>query len=74
MRVWLWDASPHHGITDDEVRALEAAEAHVAPGEAARVEMAIAAFGFRALSATYYRTGIGWEGHGNQGRVQWKRF
>ena len=38
-------------------RALEAADAHVALREAARVEMAIADLGFLAFRAPNYRTG-----------------
>jgi hypothetical protein len=67
MRVWLWDAGNWLGVTDDEDRAKLAAQARLRDGGTASVELAIAALGFRELSAMYIRTGTGWTAHATAG-------
>jgi hypothetical protein len=59
--VWLWDAGTRRGVTDDETRALQAAEALIRSGQAAsaRVEKAHLVTGIRALESGYTRTGHG---------------
>jgi S-adenosyl methyltransferase len=59
--VWLWDAGARRGVTDDETRAFQAAEALIRSGQAAsaRVEKAHLVTGIRALESGYTRTGHG---------------
>jgi hypothetical protein len=63
--VFLWDScgpGRFHGVTDDQARALRAAEACITTGAAsgARVEVAQVVTGFAALTCHYRRTGQGW--------------
>jgi len=71
MRVWIWDAGSRHGVTDSVERAKLAAQAALREGETASVELAIAALGFRELTATYVRTGTGWTARATEGAVVW---
>jgi hypothetical protein len=63
--VFLWDScepSLFHGVSDDQTRAFQAAEACVSSGAAsgARVEVAYLVTGFAALTWHYQRSGHGW--------------
>ncbi len=71
MRVWLWSAGNWHGVTDNEDRAKLAAQGRLRDGDTASVELAIAALGFRELSAMYIRTGTGWTARAAAGSVTW---
>jgi hypothetical protein len=73
--LWLWDASgPGHcaGVTDDQAKAREAAEACIASGQAssARVEGAHLVLGL-ALTSVYERTGVGWVAQCRDSGVSW---
>jgi hypothetical protein len=79
--VWLWEASgptrSGRGITDDETRARQAAEAWIRAGHAsaARVEKAHAALGIESLTSEYVRTGHGWVARRrSDGRIAWVPF
>jgi hypothetical protein len=79
--VWLWDASgptrSGRGVTDDEARARQAAEAWIRSGHAntARVEKALARLGIESLTSDYVRTGHGWVAqHHRDGRIAWVPF
>jgi hypothetical protein len=79
--VWLWEASGPtrngRGITDDEARARQAAEAWIRGGHtnAARVERALAALGVESLTSEYVRTGHGWVARSrDDGRIAWVPF
>lgn len=79
MIVWLWDAcepGQFRGVTDDETRAREAAEACLTSGQAnaARVEKAFAVFGITTLADSYRRAGEGWRADRRNGRVAWVPF
>lgn len=81
MIVWLWDAGgavhSGRGITDDEARARQAAEAWLRDGHAdcARVEMALTVLGAATLTFGYERTGEGWAATGHRdGQVTWMPF
>jgi hypothetical protein len=75
--VYLWDAdgpaSNALGVTDDESRAREAAEAFIHSGRAtaARVEMAHFVTGVRSLNTGYARLGQGWKAQLRNGRIRW---
>ena len=71
MRVWIWDAGTRHGVSDNVERAKLAAQAALREGETASVELAIAALGFRELTATYVRTGTGWTARATHGAIVW---
>ena len=74
MIVWLWDAGNGHGVTDDEVRARQAAEAFIRGGQAgaARVERAHLVTEIRALTSGYARTGHGWTAQPRRnGLIKW---
>jgi hypothetical protein len=79
--VWLWEANgptrSGRGVTDDEARARQAAEALVRGGHAnaARVEKAFAALGIESLTSGYVRTGHGWAARRrSDGRIAWAPF
>jgi hypothetical protein len=77
--VYLWDAcgpGQFRGVTDDEARARQAAEACLASGRAsgAQVELAHLVTGFAALTSHYQRTGEGWRTRDADGRVTWVPF
>jgi hypothetical protein len=78
MIVWLWDVpGPTRcgcGISDDEGRAREAAEAYLQNGRAgaARVEEAWAILGIPTLTSGYERTGQGWRARLQGGRISWE--
>lgn len=80
MNVWLWDAvgsGGHSGVTDDESRALSAAEACLTDGRAttARVEMADMHAGGMWINSGYERYGSGLTAtRANDGSVRWTRF
>jgi hypothetical protein len=67
--MWDWSAGGWRGITDSAERAREHAEAHLGPGEPARVEKVRSACGHAVA------LGIGWEATGT-GRppVRWRPF
>jgi hypothetical protein len=76
--LWLWDASePGHciGVTDNDAKAREAAEACIASGKAssARVEGAHLVLGL-ALTSVYERTGMGWAAQRRDSGVSWVPF
>ena len=66
MIVWLWDAIgpevSQRGVTDDEEKALQAAEALIRSRvvRSVRIEMALAHVGIRTLTPGYERVGQGW--------------
>ena len=66
MIVWLWDAIgpevSQRGVTDDEAKALQAAEALIRSRVvgSVRIEMALAHVGIRTLTPGYERVGQGW--------------
>ena len=77
MIVWLWDVDGSeragHGVTDDEQRARQAAEACLRTGQAtgAQVELAQLVNGFTALTVYYQRTGDGWTARRSAGQIIW---
>jgi len=80
MIVWLWDAPGPtccgRGVTDDEGRAREAAEACLRNGQAsiARVEQAWAVLGIQTLTSGYERIGQGWQAVLQGGGIAWEPF
>jgi hypothetical protein len=78
--VWLWDTSGpsrnERGITDNQARAQQAAEARLHSGEAsaARVERAVTILGIHTLTTGYQRTGDGWSAQHHDGRITWTPF
>jgi hypothetical protein len=82
--MYLWTASGHDianfraaGVSDDQVRARNAAEALLRTGKAgtAYIECAYTAMATSTLSLCYVRTGIGWRARlGQSGRVVWTPF
>jgi hypothetical protein len=73
--VWLWDAGSAHGVSDDESRAILAAEgAMLAVGPAtvtAVVERAFLVPGIESLTSNYLRAGDGWSGTCREGLITW---
>lgn len=74
--VFVWDAygpGKCHGVTDDQARALQAAEACITSGVAscARVELARLVPGFASLTSRYERTGLGWTAQHRDGILTW---
>lgn len=82
--MYLWTAAGHDiasfraaGVSDDQARARNAAEALLRAGKAgtAYVECAYTAMATSTLSLCYVRTGIGWQARlGQAGRVVWTPF
>jgi hypothetical protein len=72
MRVWLWDAGRYHGVTDDEARAMDRAEASLRHGGLAHVELALVIPSIRYVTWRYIRTGAGWTGTNVGGSVAWR--
>jgi hypothetical protein len=72
MRVWLWDAGSHQGVTDDEARAIDHAEVNLRLGDTAHVELALVIPSIRQVTWAYIRTGIGWTGTSASGPVVWR--
>jgi hypothetical protein len=72
MRVWLWDAGSHHGVTDEEDRALVHAGTRLQHGDTARVELAFVLPSIRQVTWRYIRTGTGWAGTNASGSVVWR--
>jgi hypothetical protein len=83
--MYIWTASGTgavgfrraSGVSDDQHRAQEAAEAALHSGHAktAYVERVYTAIAAPALSLCYVRTGVGWQARlGPAGRVEWKPF
>jgi len=82
--MYLWTASGHDiasfraaGVSDDQARARNAAEALLRTGKAgtAYIECAYTAMTTSTLSLCYVRTGIGWQARlGQAGRVDWTPF
>ena len=79
MIVYLWDASgpdrSGRGVSDDQGRARQAAEAVLRSGQAhaARVEAAYAMLGMGMLESGYRRTGQGWQAlRGERGGIMWE--
>ena len=73
--VWLWDAGSTHGVTDDGLRAREAAKASMRSSGAttSRVESATLATGVLTLTTEYRRTGSGWLAQRDRsGRIRWE--
>jgi hypothetical protein len=62
MIVYLWDAPPARGVSDDPARAREAAEGFLCAGRAstALVERAHLVTGIQSLYSGYERMGRGW--------------
>jgi hypothetical protein len=78
MILWVWDAcGPGHcgGVTDNDARARQAAEACITSGQAstAKVEGARLAIG-PALTSVYARTGHGWTARRRDNRITWTPF
>ena len=73
--VWLWDAGSAHGVSDNESRAIQAAEGAMrAIGPApvtAVVERAFLVSGMESLTSKYLRTGDGWSGTCRKGLITW---
>jgi hypothetical protein len=81
MIVFLWDVTgPVRrvcGITDDQGRARQAAEACLRSGGAqdARVEEARVVLGIQTLTTGYRRTGHGWRARGGaRSAITWVPF
>jgi hypothetical protein len=82
--MYLWTASGHDiasfraaGVSDDQARARNAAEALLRTGKAgtAYIERAYTAMATSTLSLCYVRTGTGWQARlGHAGRVDWTPF
>jgi hypothetical protein len=82
--MYLWTASGHDiasfraaGVSDDQARARNAAEALLRTGKAgtAYIECAYTAMATSTLSLCYVRTGTGWRARlGHAGRVVWTPF
>jgi hypothetical protein len=82
--MYLWTASGHDmanfraaGVSDDQTRARNAAEALLRTGKAgtAYIECAYTAMATSTLSLCYVRTGTGWRARlGQAGRVVWTPF
>jgi hypothetical protein len=82
--MYLWTASGHDianfraaGVSDDQARARNAAEALLRTGKAgtAYIECAYTAMATSTLSLCYVRTGTGWRARlGQAGRVVWTPF
>jgi hypothetical protein len=77
--VFLWDVPTSggtaRGITDDEARARQAAEAWLRAGaDSARVERATLRHGGAWLTDGYHRTGSGWTARARDGRIKWVAF
>ncbi|HTU04524.1 MAG TPA: hypothetical protein VMG13_03130 [Trebonia sp.] len=75
MIVSLWDAGSTHGVSDDESRAILAAEGAMrAVGPAtvtAVVERAFLVPGIESLTSNYLRAGDGWSGTCQEGLITW---
>jgi hypothetical protein len=77
--AWTWDAEGPdycgHGITDDEAKAVQAAEACMRDhgATAATVEAARFAFG-TVLTSEYIRTGQGRRGRAEDSGIRWEPF
>ncbi len=71
--LWLWDAGSALGVTDDDKRAREAAEACITSGQAtaARVERAVFVLASGTLTYDYRRTGMGWCAQRRDSGVKW---
>lgn len=82
--MYLWTASGHDvasfraaGVSDNQARARNAAEALLRTGKAgtAYIECAYTAMTTSTLSLCYVRTGTGWQARlGQAGRVDWTPF
>jgi hypothetical protein len=82
--MYLWTASGHDivnfraaGVSDDQARARNAAEALLRTGKAgtACIECAYTAMATSTLSLCYVRTGTGWRARlGQGGQVVWTPF
>lgn len=75
MMVWLWEAGKACGVSDDDVKARDAAEAFMHAGQASslRVEGARLLTGANSLYTGYMRLGRGWTGVARQGGpVRWR--
>ena len=82
--MYLWTASGHDiasfraaGVSDDQAKARNAAEALLRTGKAgtAYIECAYTAMATSTLSLCYVRTGTGWRAQlGQAGRVVWTPF
>jgi hypothetical protein len=82
--MYLWTASGHDiasfraaGVSDDQARARNAAEALLRTGKAgtAYIECAYTAMATSTLSLCYVRTGTGWQARlGQAGRIIWTPF
>ena len=80
MILWLWDADgparTGRGVTNDETRAIKAAEACMRNGQAriAKVEAALLVLGIPGLTPGYKRTGNGWRGRCGDTGIRWEPF
>jgi hypothetical protein len=72
VNVWLWDAGKWCGVGNSDRAAVAAAEACIASGAAgtARVELARLVLSPR-LEPGYERSGTGWTGRRDGGRIAW---
>lgn len=81
MIVWLWDACgparSGRGVTDDDARARQTAEACTrgSQASAARAESARTILASGTLTFAYERTGEGWAAQRHRdGRITWTAF
>lgn len=68
--VWLWEAAPACGVTDNRDRAMLRAEEYLADGVVALVERAVVADSPRG-GTLHVRTGTRWTGQKTGDGVQW---
>ena len=77
--VWLWDVSgPARtacGVTDDQARARQTAEAILTAGQGttAALEQAVLGLGAGSMTYGYQRTGQAWHALVSDGHVTWTR-
>lgn len=72
MRLWLWDAGNHCGVTDDEGRAREVAADCISGADTARVELArLVTVTTAGFEPGYERSGVGDVGRRAGNRMVW---
>jgi hypothetical protein len=73
MIVWLWDSPGARGVSDDDGRARETAEAVMRASGAgtARVERARLALGYEWMTSGYLRSGYGWSAERHGDGIRW---
>jgi hypothetical protein len=73
MIVWLWESSGARGVTDNDTRAREVAEAFMRSSGAktARVERARMVLDYGWMTSGYLRSGCGWSAEHHAGVIKW---